>query len=85
MLRVVKAVYDMMGPNAKPPVTSDDIVNRLQEFFKVSSVARWAAVRPLSRWTGAGWAAVLGFAALTLGPFGLEPSQPTRRTGYRQI
>ncbi len=37
----------------------------------------------------AGSAAVLGFAALTLGPLGLaslrEPSQPTRHTGFRQI
>ncbi|MCP3664711.1 MAG: hypothetical protein GY696_19835 [Gammaproteobacteria bacterium] len=34
-----------------------------------------------------GWAPVLGFAALTLGPFGSlgEPSEPTRQTGFRQI
>ncbi len=35
----------------------------------------------------AGWAAGLGFAALTLGSFGsqCEPSQPTRKTGFRKI
>ncbi len=44
----------------------------------------------LSESSLAGWAAVFGFAALTLGPIGRsgslhEPSQLTRQTGFRQI
>ncbi len=36
LLRVIKAIYDMMGENSEPPVTEDDVSEHVRDIFKVT-------------------------------------------------